>query len=228
MPAQPCVSSAARISSSDCAVGPGAVSCSIGSRSDLVDALAAEGVPRDEAVRQARSEFGDPLRWKEGGREARGLLWIYDVGGDVRYGVRQLRRAPLFAATAVITLALGIGANTAIFSVLNGVILRPLPYPTSGQLMYVTTQFPSWRQPQVPVSNRWPGAQVTFCEQVQPQVAVSQVSFGPHSPPQSGVQVKSQTALVSLHTVPGGGVPPPQSLHSQTLGAVSHARLPWQ
>ena len=116
------------------------------------DALAAEGVPRDQAVRQARSEFGDPLRWKEGGREARGLLWIYDAGGDVRYGLRQLRRAPLFAATAVITLALGIGANAAIFSVLNGVILRPLPYPKSGQLMYVTTQFPSWGQPQVPVS----------------------------------------------------------------------------
>ena len=103
-------------------------------------------------MRQARSEFGDPLRWKESGREARGLLWIYDVGGDVRYGLRQLRRAPLFAATAVITLALGIGANAAIFSVLNGVILRPLPYPKSGQLMYVTTQFPILGQPQVPLS----------------------------------------------------------------------------
>jgi predicted permease len=116
------------------------------------DALAAERVPRDQAVTRALREFGDPLRWKESGREARGLLWIYDVGGDVRYGLRQLRRAPLFAATAVITLALGIGANAAIFSVLNGVILRPLPYPKSGQLMYVTTQFPSWGQPQVPLS----------------------------------------------------------------------------
>jgi len=116
------------------------------------DALAAEGVPRDRAMRQALSEFGDPLRWKESGREARGLLWIYDVDGDVRYGLRQLRRAPLFAGAAVITLALGIGANAAIFSVLNGVILRPLSYPKSSQLMYVTTQFPSWGQPQVPLS----------------------------------------------------------------------------
>ena len=116
------------------------------------DDLAAEGVPRDQAVRQARSEFGDSLRWKESGREARGLLWIYDAGADVRYGLRQLRRAPLFATTAMITLALGIGANAAIFSVLNGVLLRPLPYPKSGQLMYVTTQFPSWSQPRVPVS----------------------------------------------------------------------------
>ena len=116
------------------------------------DALAAEGMPRDEAVRQARSEFGDPLRWKESGREARGLRWIYDAGGDVRYGLRQLRRAPLFAATAVITLALGIGANAAIFSVLNGVLLRPLPYPKPGQLMYVTTQLPVMGQAQVPLS----------------------------------------------------------------------------
>jgi putative ABC transport system permease protein len=116
------------------------------------DALAADGVPRDRAMRQALSEFGDPLRWKESGREARGLLWIYDVDADVRYGLRQLRRAPLFAGAAVITLALGIGANAAIFSVLNGVILRPLSYPKSSQLMYVTTQFPSWGQPQVPLS----------------------------------------------------------------------------
>ena len=116
------------------------------------DALAAEGVPPDQALRQARQEFGDPLRWKEGGRDARGLLWLYDAGGDVRYGLRQLRRAPLFAATAVITLALGIGANAAIFSVLNGVILRPLPYPAPGELMSVTTQFPSWSQPQAPLS----------------------------------------------------------------------------
>jgi predicted permease len=116
------------------------------------DALAAEGVPRDEAVRRARTEFGDPLRWKESGREARGLRWIYDAGGDVRYGLRQLRRAPLFAATAVITLALGIGANAAIFSVLYGVILRPLPYAKSEQLMYVATQYPLIGPGQVPLS----------------------------------------------------------------------------
>jgi predicted permease len=116
------------------------------------DALAAEGVPRDEAVRRARTEFGDPLRWKESGREARGLMWIYDVGGDLRYGLRQLRRAPVFAAMALLTLALGIGANAAIFSVLNGVILRPLPYSKSEQLMYVTTQFPAVGPAPLPLS----------------------------------------------------------------------------
>ena len=64
------------------------------------DALASEGVPRDEALRRARTEFGDPLRWKEGAREARGLRWVHNLRGDLRYGLRQLRRAPVFAATA--------------------------------------------------------------------------------------------------------------------------------
>jgi putative ABC transport system permease protein len=102
-----------------------------------VDTLAAEGVPRDEALRRARVEFGDPLRWKEGGREARGVIWIYDLGADLRYGVRQLRRAPVFAATAIVTLALGIGANTLAFSILNAVLIRELPYRDPDRIVLV-------------------------------------------------------------------------------------------
>src|SRR4030095_5548783 len=61
---------------------------------------------------------------------------------DVRFAARSLVRAPGFTAIALITLALGIGANTAILSLVPGVILRPLAYPKPGQLMYLTTQFP--------------------------------------------------------------------------------------
>ena len=63
---------------------------------------------------------------------------------DLRLAIRSLLRAPAFAAVTILTLALGIGANTAIFSIVNGVILRPLGYPKPEQLMYLTTQFPAF------------------------------------------------------------------------------------
>ena len=72
----------------------------------------------------------------------RRLPWIEDLIRDARYGLRSLRRAPVFTAVAIVTLALGIGANTAIFSILNGVILRPLGYPAPEQLVRITAQFP--------------------------------------------------------------------------------------
>jgi len=101
------------------------------------DALAAQGLSRDEALRRAQVEFGDPLRWKESGREARGVMWIYDLGADLRFGLRQLRRAPVFAATVIVTLALGIGANTLAFSIVNAVLVRELPYPDPDRIVRV-------------------------------------------------------------------------------------------
>src|SRR5918997_205349 len=71
---------------------------------------------------------------------------------DVRHAVRSLLRAPGFAIVTILTLALVIGANTAIFSIVNGVILRPLPYPKPEQLMYLTTRFPAFRFDQFWVS----------------------------------------------------------------------------
>jgi len=93
------------------------------------------GVSRREALRRARLEFGGEDHIKEECREARGVHFIETLVQDVRYGLRTLRKAPGFTAVAIITLALGIGANTAIFSYVNAWVIKPLPYPQVDRLM---------------------------------------------------------------------------------------------
>ena len=102
-----------------------------------VEKLAATGLSREEAARQARLHFGGLNQVKEECRDARGVNLIENLLQDLRYGLRGLRRNPGFAAAAILTLSLGIGATTAIFSVVDAVMLKPLPFPTAGRLVRV-------------------------------------------------------------------------------------------
>jgi predicted permease len=101
----------------------------------LASDLAARGVDPARARRQARLAFGGSEKVKEDCRDVRGTRWLEDLGHDLRYTVRTLRQNPGFAAVALLTLALGSGATTIMFTVVNGVLLKPLSYPEPDRLV---------------------------------------------------------------------------------------------
>jgi predicted permease len=96
-----------------------------------------DGMSREEATRAARRAFGNAALIEERGREAWQWPRIESLLADAKFAMRQLRRSPGFAVTAVLTLALGIGANTAIFTLIDSIMLQPLPYPQQGRLMAI-------------------------------------------------------------------------------------------
>src|SRR6266576_2529444 len=106
------------------------------------DKLERSGLTRVEAERRARLEFGSPERFKEECREAIAGNFIDVLFQDLRFSSRMLRKSPGFAAVVILTIALGIGATTAIFSVVDATLLRALPYQESEQLVSIQDNFP--------------------------------------------------------------------------------------
>src|SRR5688572_7811879 len=101
-----------------------------------------QGLDRKEAELRARREFGALDLAKDECRDQRPLEWLDHIFRDVRYAGRSLQRNPGFATAAIITLALGIGANAAIFSVVYAILLKPLPYPHPQQIHSVEVVIP--------------------------------------------------------------------------------------
>ena len=95
------------------------------------------GVPAAEARRLALREFGGVTQVRESYRVRRGIPFLEQILRDLRFGILQLYKAPGFTLTAILTLALGVGANTTVFSMINGLLLRPLPVPESGRLVVI-------------------------------------------------------------------------------------------
>ncbi len=114
--------------------------------------LIASGVPAEEAERRARLEFGSPNSIRENCREAHGLRWPVELLQDLRYGLRVLSHSRGFAAIAIISLALGVGANSVVFSAINALLLRPFPIPEPDRIYSVnrngnpTNSFPNYRE----------------------------------------------------------------------------------
>ena len=103
----------------------------------LTDRFVAQGMSHEDATAAARRQFGNTTLLQEDRRELRTLVSVEDLWRDVRYALRGLGRSRAFAGVAIATLGLGIGASTAIFSVIDNVLLEPFPYKDPGRMVFL-------------------------------------------------------------------------------------------
>jgi hypothetical protein len=176
-----------------------------------IEANIAAGMPPAEARTAALRIFGGVEQVKEECREARGVALVETLMQDVRYGMRMMRRSPAFTTVAVLSLALGIGANTAIFSLINAVMLKTLPVKNPEQLVVINwtaSQWPeidhsgnTWGQPAGPVS----GSSISYpaFQQLRAGNQVLSDLFGFADLEQANVNVDGHAEIAGGHLVSG-------------------------
>ena len=131
-----------------------------------VQANLERGMSMDEARRRARIAIGNPEPIREASRDGRAGAWVRQLGRDLMYGLRLLRKAPAFSITSIAIIALGIASVTMIFSVVYGVALKPLPYREPDRLVNIWTDAPAYNQPRIQVNaadhREWVAANTVF------------------------------------------------------------------
>lgn len=163
----------------------------------------AQGLSREEAMRHARIQAGGMAQIKEQVRGARTGVWLETFWNDVRYGARGLRKSPGFTTIAILTLALGVGANAAIFSFVNAVLLKPLPYPHPEQIVSVWEKNPGAGSNPVSTLNFLDWERQNRCFQFLSAVARDTVSLtGSGNPEEINVQKVSASYFKVLGVGP--------------------------
>src|SRR5262245_19624780 len=163
------------------------------------------GMSPEEAHTAARKAFGGMEQAKERSRDVRGSRWLGELWQDLRYGVRLLKRQPGLTIIAILTMALGIGANTAIFSVVNALLLRPLPYRQPEQLVKVFQSRPDPAKGMLPSIWSYPRFEI-LRDQNQSFAAVAGFKESPYNLTGTDAPERLQLEFVSAGYFPMLGV----------------------
>ena len=194
---------------------------------EATDDYIRQGLPPEEARRAAHRRFGGVSQTTEVYRQVGSFMWLEELSRDIRYAVSTLRRSPAFTTTATVTLALAIGANTAMFSVLNSVLLRPLPYRAPEQLAMLWTEDPTQNRREGRSAlwdvEQWQGQSQTFADMATFD-AVTTVLSGPEGTEQiTGASISPNLLpLLGVRPALGRNFSPDEGGEQQPVVLVSH------
>ena len=162
----------------------------------------AGGMSETDARYAARRAFGNVTRTQEDVRAVWTRRWLDEIVQDVRYALRTLRKSPGFTTIAVLTIALGIGANTAMFSVVNAAILQPLGYPQPEQLMFLTTRSSDGEQGSVSPAEYWELAEINQSFSVVGAFVTGEANLSARDRPRRATRASVNAELLEALAVP--------------------------